>query len=340
VDWDQSRQQQGKIYKFTGNGKNWDPDVSRENGNYDFLLGADLDFEHPEVKAEIKRWGTWFTEFTGIDGYRLDAVKHMSAGYTREWLSAMRDSTDDRSLFAIAEYLDYDVEKLLSYLQTQISSGQQLALFDMPLHLNFFRAGQSNGDYPMNQIFNNTLVQRKPSHALSFVESHDTQPLQALESPVADWFKPLAYAIILLREEGYPSVFYADYYGARYRDRRDGQEREGAILAQKPAIDQLLYARQKFAHGKQHSYFDDLDVVGWTREGSREFPQGLAVIMSDKNAGKKRMFVGPQHAGLCFRDITNRQSGCARIDSQGYGEFSTSGRSYSLWVGELPLQEN
>ena len=42
--------------------------------------------------------------------------------------------------------------------------------------------------------------------------------LQALESWVEPWFKPLAYALILLRREGYPCVFYPDYYGAEYED--------------------------------------------------------------------------------------------------------------------------
>ena len=30
---------------------------------------------------------------------------------------------------------------------------------------------------------------------------------------ILDWFKPLAYALILLRKHGLPCVFYGDYYG-------------------------------------------------------------------------------------------------------------------------------
>lgn len=45
---------------------------------------------------------------------------------------------------------------------------------------------------------------------MTLVANHDTQPLQALEAPVEAWFKPLAYALILLRENGVPSVFYPD----------------------------------------------------------------------------------------------------------------------------------
>ncbi len=79
----------------------------------------------------------------------------------------------------------------------------------------------------MRQIFDNTLVQQQLTLAVTLVDNHDSQPLQALESGVEGWFKPLAYALILLRQEGYPCIFCADYYGAHYRDQgRDGQEYE------------------------------------------------------------------------------------------------------------------
>lgn len=43
------------------------------------------------------------------------------------------------------------------------------------------------------------------------MDNHDTQPGQALQSFVDEWFKQSAYAIILLREEGYPCVFMVTY---------------------------------------------------------------------------------------------------------------------------------
>jgi alpha-amylase len=64
------------------------------------------------------------------------------------------------------------------------------------------------------------------------VSNHDTQPLQSLESVVEAWFKPLAYALILLRKDGYPCVFAADYYGAEYKDKAEMEMnmRSGWIL--------------------------------------------------------------------------------------------------------------
>lgn len=34
-----------------------DWEVSSENGNYDYLMYADLDFDHPDVANEMKNWG-------------------------------------------------------------------------------------------------------------------------------------------------------------------------------------------------------------------------------------------------------------------------------------------
>src|SRR5690242_21568427 len=65
-------------------------------------------------------------------------------------------------------------------------------------------------------IFDGTLVRGDPMKAVTFVDNHDSQPCQGLESTVEPWFKLLAYALILLRADGYPCVFYPDYYGAEY----------------------------------------------------------------------------------------------------------------------------
>lgn len=56
-------------------------DVDDENGNYDYLMGCDIDFSNENVLNEIERWGKWYLSVTGIDGMRLDAIKHISAGF-------------------------------------------------------------------------------------------------------------------------------------------------------------------------------------------------------------------------------------------------------------------
>jgi alpha-amylase len=98
-----------------------------------------------------------------------------------------------------------------------------MSLFDVPLHFNLHHASQSNGEYDMSKLLDNTLVAADPALAVTFVDNHDTQPGQALESTVQEWFLPAAYAVILLRPQGYPCVFYGDYYGLDAREGRNIQ---------------------------------------------------------------------------------------------------------------------
>ena len=44
-------------------------------------MGCDIDFSNENVLNEIERWGKWYLSVTGIDGMRLDAIKHISAGF-------------------------------------------------------------------------------------------------------------------------------------------------------------------------------------------------------------------------------------------------------------------
>lgn len=69
IDWDQNRLRQA-IYKFAG--KEWNLGVDTlENGNYDYLMGADIDFNNQEVFEELVKWAVWYVKETNIDGFRL-----------------------------------------------------------------------------------------------------------------------------------------------------------------------------------------------------------------------------------------------------------------------------
>jgi alpha-amylase len=102
-----------------------------------------------------------------------------------------------------------NVDDLQRYISDTASA---MSLFDVPLHYHFRDASVSGNAYDMRTILDRTLVKEQPTKAVTFVDNHDTQPCQWLESWVEPWFKPLAYALILLRREGYPCVFYGAYY--------------------------------------------------------------------------------------------------------------------------------
>ncbi|MBE9077925.1 alpha-amylase [Romeria aff. gracilis LEGE 07310] len=320
LDWNDHR-----IYRLKD--KHFDTEVDLRHGNYDFLMACDLDMGQEEVKGELAYWGRWFLDQTGVDGFRIDAVKHIRSGFFRDWLDHVRHHAQ-ADLFAVGEYWIDDIHALHWYLA---KTGGRMALFDVPLHYNFHRASRQGNYYDLRTILDGTLMEQQPALAVTFVENHDSQPLQMLESVVEPWFKPLAYALILLRREGYPCIFHGDYYGAHYRDRgRDGQEYEIWLPSHRWLLDRFLAARTEFAYGDQYDYFDHANVIGWTRLGDAEHPKAMAVLLSNGAAGYKWMEVG--RANTKFIDTTHHVQTPVVTNEQGWGRFQCHGGSVSVWL--------
>ncbi len=316
VDWDENTGTSA-VYKFYG--KHWDENVDKENGNFDYLMGADIDLNNYDVIKELKNWGKWYLQTTNVDGFRLDAVKHIRAEFFPDWLDELRKTTE-RKLFSVGEYWSANIETINNYINKTEGC---MSLFDVPLHYNFYRASISNGEYNMSQIFQGTIVGTNPEKAVTFVDNHDTEPGQALESWILDWFKPLAYSLILLRKDGFPCVFYGDYYGIP----------EKCVESKKDILSILLKVRKYYAYGEQYDYFNDRNVIGFTRLGDYEHhDSGLAVVMSDGRSGCIQMNVGKKLANTVFYDCTGNLSETVYVDNDGNGIFYCKDGSVSVWI--------
>lgn len=309
-------------------GDDWEKVIGEEKGNYDYLMFSDIEFRNPAVREELKRWGKWYHETAGFDGLRLDALKHISHDFYNEWLDYMRANFKN-DLFVIGEYwTPDDVYVLEEYIRATES---RIHLFDVPLHYNFHNASNAGKDYDLRTIFNNSLTSVHPEMAVTFVENHDTQPFQGLESPVDNWFKPLAYTLILLRQEGYPCIFYCDLYGTCYIEKRQDGHDEKVNLPKVFVLEKLLAARQKYAWGAQHDYFDEANCIGWVREGDNEH-KGCAVLLSNGRKAQKTMYVGLQYIGKCFIDFLGNSRAKVWIDENGLGNFQVKAGSVAVWV--------
>ena len=280
-------------------------------------MGADLDFANKEVVEECTNWGKWYLETTKVDGFRLDAVKHINANFYKEWIRTLRKESK-KELFTVGEYWSGDVNKLHRYIT---NTEGEISLFDVPLHYNLYSAS-IDINYDLSKILDKTLVKENPAKAVTFVDNHDTQPGQALESFVVDWFKPAAYAIILLRDSGYPCVFYGDFYGIPHNNISPVKE-----------LKTILEIRKEKAYGTQYDYFDHPDYIGWTREGDEEHLQsGVAVVISNNIDGEKRMYIGKSLIGEKFIDALGNCEDIIEIDKEGCGTFKVKGKSASIWV--------
>lgn len=311
-----SRTNEIALYKLKN--KTWQMDVDKEHGNYDYLMGADIDFSNQEVIDECIKWGKWYLALTGVNGFRFDAVKHIESNFIRDFIREM-NAYYDKNLFSVGEYWNANVNELKNYIER---TEGEISLFDVPLHYNFYQASNSNGEYDLSKILDNTLMKGNPERAVTFVDNHDTQPGQALQSWIPSWFKEIAYSIILLRREGYPCIFYGDYYGIQH-DNIEPMEN----------LKTLLLLRRDRAYGEQVDYFDDKNIIGFTRLGDDDhYKSGMAVIISDKYEGSKRMYVGTKFAGERFFDALGNKEDEITIGEDGFGDYIVNGGSVSVYV--------
>ena len=318
VDCDENSPGQNQLYLFAD--KTFSGDVSFEQGNFDYLMGADVDVYNAEVREELFAFGRWFVDTTGVDGFRLDALKHIPAAFMKDWLNHLRDHYDGREMFAVGEYWTADLTELDSYLGKTEGT---MRLFDVPLHYRFQSAAQGGNAFDLRTIFEGSLLAQNPLMAVTFVDNHDTQPGCSLESWIDPWFKPLAYALILLRRDGYPCVFYADYFGF---------QGEHELASHKVLLDAFLAARAKYNYGDQHELFDHPNCIGWLRTGDAEHPGAMVVLMSNGDEGHKRVETGKPNAK--FNDCTGHHQEPITTDEQGAADFHCPAGSVSVWLQE------
>ena len=318
VDYDNLSETTG-IYRIIGENKGWGLGVSNEHGNFDYLMFSDIDLSHPDVVEELKKWAIWFIDELDLDGFRMDAVKHMDAVFIEDFINhVIAEKGED--FYVLGEYWVNDVGENHGFLD---DIGYQSDLFDVALHFNLYTASKMASEYDLRQIFDNTIVKTHPLLAVTFVDNHDSQYGESLESSIEPWFKESAYALILLRKEGYPCVFYGDYYGTGGPHSQPGF---------KEKIDVLAKVRRDFAYGKQDDYFESESSIGWVRHGDEEHPNKCAVIISIGDMNTIRMFIGEEHSGKIYADCTGNNEGKVTIDDEGFGDFMVGPGSMSVWI--------
>jgi len=297
--------------------------------NNEFREYIQIDHRHPAVRDDLFAWGSWILDVTGGSGYRLDAIKHVDRKFTAEFIQRARSVPTRERLFVVAECWTTNIRAILRYVR--LFRGQ-MAFFDVPLHENFHQASKSGSSFDLRRILHNSLLAIRPKDAVTFVDNHDTQVGQSLESWVDTNFKVQAYALTLLRCDGFPCVFYGDLY----------PNDECFDQATSDKIKLLLKARQTFAYGSSRDYFQYQNCIGFVRMGDSERP-GCVVVISNESPDDRmtspriRMNVGPRgKGGAVFHGLFDT-SRCISVDDKGWGDFYCSCNAVEVWIRDTDV---
>ena len=296
----------------------WDFQPYANGDAYDNLLGSEIRYADVNQVNETISWGNWMTTKLGLDGYRLDATKHMLTSFVNSWLDNVKGSS---GRFAVSEAWFRNLTDLNNYAA---STGGRTSLFDVPLHYIFNDMSNGNGAWDMRGLQFAGFTEANGALSVSFVDNHDTdQSGGALYSPVSN-LKMLAYAYILTREKGYPCVFYRDYYE----------------YGLGPQIKQLIAIRKTNAYGAANEYtsVDDANVYAYSRAGDATH-MGLLELLNDDGASASKGITTP-FVNATLTDATGNNAGTVTTNASGYGVFPVGARSYAVWVPSTAVAFN
>lgn len=177
----------------------------------------DLNFGNPEVVAEVDKIATYWLKEVGVDGFRLDAVKHLveegpvmqNSPLTHEYLRHFRETVKaaNPDALLVGEIAGDDPSILATYLQ-----GDQLDLaFDFNLAKAFVESAAKNNAGLASAQAEISSSKLPDQQYAPFLSNHDQNRvmLQLLKKEE----KMKMAASLLLTSPGVPFVYYGEEIG-------------------------------------------------------------------------------------------------------------------------------
>jgi alpha-amylase len=122
---------------------------------------ADIDHNHPEVREDLFRWVEWLPQQMKLGGMRLDAIKHFSYRFQRDFVAHIHTHVDP-DWFIVGEYWRVDSEFLSKFVEFM---HHRISLFDVQLVTNFSRVSlEDRGD--LRTVLDDALLLWKPKNTV------------------------------------------------------------------------------------------------------------------------------------------------------------------------------
>ena len=176
----------------------------------------DLNFENPAVTAEAERISAYWLTDVGIDGFRLDAIKHLiedgkvqeNTPATHAWLRDYRtflESTAPTAL-TIGEIFNASADSLVEYFPDQLHT-----YFNFAPGQQCLTAAVNGGAMGVEGVVVDALTQIPDQRWAPFLTNHDQA--RAMNALNGDVDRAKIAAMCLLTMPGLPFVYYGEEIG-------------------------------------------------------------------------------------------------------------------------------
>ncbi len=278
---------------------------------------------NPDVYKAMFNYSRMLIEELGFDGFRFDYVK----GYGAWMISLLAKyryvkNGGEFTPFVVAELWSgtEDIEQWIDRVNGMTDN--QIAAFDFPLRYKLKDVCDTLNYDLRNLTDGGAIVMKRPLHAATFVDNHDMGDNAIVND------KMLAYSFIMVHE-GYPCVFWHDYYNNQL-------DRPGTPNG----IDALIQVHKGFAGGDSQILHADPDLYIMQRVGykSESIDQpGLIYVLNNLGDQWSGTSVKTRWPNQRFRpaawDGHDQTLPDERTtDAEGNAEFPAPPRGFAVYV--------
>ncbi len=279
---------------------------------------------NPLVYAAMFEYARMLIEDVGFEGFRFDFVKGFGAwmiGLLAKYKYQKPDNNEFEP-FVVGEMWSGgdDIEAWLA--KANKYTDNQIAAFDFPLRYKL-KGVCDTPNFDLRQLTDGgTVVMKRPANAATFVDNHDMGD----DAIVND--KLMAYSFILVHE-GYPCVFWHDYYNNQL-------DRPGTPNG----INALIEAHHKYAGGDSHVLHADPDLyimqrVGWGNEHVQQ--SGLVYVLNNlgnqwSGTSVKTRWPNQRFVPIAWDGHDEAHPDERTTDANGNAEFPAPPRGYCIYV--------
>jgi alpha-amylase len=280
---------------------------------------------NPLVYASLYEYARMLVEEMGFDGFRFDFVKGFGAWMIGQ-LAKYRYVKDGHEFtpFVVGEMWSgpQDIEAWIDRVNSMTDN--QIMAFDFPLRYKLKDVCDSL-NYDLRNLTGGSeaaIVMNRPQHAVTFVDNHDMGDNAIVND------KMMAYSFILVHE-GYPCIFWYDYYN-------NGLGRGGTPNG----IDALIQVHHQFAGGDSQILYADPDLYIMQRVGFKSDSvdqPGLVYVLNNLGDKWSGTVVKTKWPNQKFRPIAWDGHDTAHpddrtTDGDGNSEFPAPPRGFAVYV--------
>ena len=268
---------------------NWNDPHQVETGDLGGL--PDLAQENPETYDYLMKNTLMWIEETGVDGVRLDAVKHVKKDFWTKFVPELKEKSGKEDLFVMGEAYHGDPNVVAEYQKAGIDY-----LFDLPLYYTLKETlGQGQSMRKLGERFDQDGLYPNPDQLVTVLDNHDLPRFlsTAQDDRFGEGEKRMTQALaLLMTARGVPSVYYGTESG--FRGGHDPHNREMMEFDTRPDLKSSLAhlsdirtKSEALQHGEQREMWRDDNVYAFSRATDNE--EVIAVFNNQEGGTHRRI---------------------------------------------------